>query len=114
MGEDEVWLSARVGLVLREEASEHSSGPKTHSLGRPAAFCTRPYRFSTTPERITKFRSGFAAVAHLDGQTNLSTRLRLTGGSVEKYLAAVSAGKESNDPTKWTNRKVETQPDFCE
>lgn len=71
-----MWRSARVGLVLRDETLE---GPQTHMPpgwgpesdgarhGRPVEFCARPYRFSTVAARLTKFRSGFVATAHLAG-----------------------------------------------
>ena len=34
-------------------------------------FCTRPYRFSTAASRLTKYRSGFVASAHLAGQPKI-------------------------------------------
>lgn len=37
-------------------------------LAAKLRFCTRPYRFSTVASRLTKYRSGFVATAHLSGR----------------------------------------------
>lgn len=112
--EDIVMSGTRVGLVLRVERTPETHGTKTHSFGRPSEFCTRAYRFSIIPERLTKFRSGFAAVAHLAGETDLAKRLCIPQQHFEKYLAAVEAGRTSGDPAKWIDRKISTQPELCE
>merc|ERR1712050_438914 len=83
-------------------------------MGCPSQFCTRPYRFSTVPEKLAKFRSGFFAVAHLEGQTFLSTRLRIPLQHCQRYLAAMDAGRTSNNAVRLVHRKITTQPDLCE
>eukprot|EP00439_Symbiodinium_sp_Y106_P059131 s2917_g8.t1 len=109
---DPVRSSARVGLVLREEATKDAKGPKTHMQGRPVEFCARPYRFSTAAERLTKFRSGFVATAHLAGVAG-ADKLGLSDQNFSKYLKAADDGK-SQDPSSWVNRKISTQPELCE
>ena len=105
-----VWAAPRVGLVLRAEGAG-----ATHSEGSPADFCTRAYRFSTQPERLGKWRSGFAAVAHLDQDpARRPETLRLPPRKLEEYLAAVEAGRAHSDPASFVNRPLRTQPELCE
>eukprot|EP00427_Karlodinium_veneficum_P021087 CAMPEP_0169109184 /NCGR_PEP_ID=MMETSP1015-20121227/25829_1 /TAXON_ID=342587 /ORGANISM="Karlodinium micrum, Strain CCMP2283" /LENGTH=331 /DNA_ID=CAMNT_0009170863 /DNA_START=43 /DNA_END=1038 /DNA_ORIENTATION=+ len=110
---DSVCTASRVGLVLRED-EQATATVRTHSSGRPSEYCTRPYRFSVAPSRLSKFRSGFAAYAHLRGDAELVTKLQIPKQHCEKYLAAVDAGKKSKDVAKWVNRNVSTQPELCE
>lgn len=110
---DPVRSSARVGLVLRQEATEDAKGPKTHMQGRPIEFCTRPYRFSTVASRLTKYRSGFVATAHLSGASD-GDKLGLSDQNFAKYAKSAEDGKSSGDPSKWFNKKISTQPELCE
>lgn len=103
--------AARVGLVLREEDGGPKT-PKTHMHGRPIEFCTRPYRFSTAPARLTKYRSGFVASAHLAGTND--DKLGLSEQNFAKYVKSTEDGKSSSDPSKWFNKKITTQPELCE
>eukprot|EP00928_Gymnodinium_smaydae_P008932 TRINITY_DN13299_c0_g1_i1.p1 TRINITY_DN13299_c0_g1~~TRINITY_DN13299_c0_g1_i1.p1 ORF type:complete len:342 (+),score=76.93 TRINITY_DN13299_c0_g1_i1:40-1026(+) len=103
-----VHAGARVGLVLRAEAAG-----KTHSSGSPAAFCTRAYRFSSVPERLTKFRSGFAAVARLDGNHEVVSKLRIPAKMLDAYTSAVDDGLAAADPASFVDKKLATQADFC-
>ncbi|CAK9010418.1 unnamed protein product [Durusdinium trenchii] len=110
---DHVRCSARVGLVLREEAENALKGPKTHMHGRPVEFCTRPYRFSTAASRLTKYRSGFVATAHLSGTLD-GDKLGLSAQNFSKYVKAAEAGRSRGDPSQWVNKKISTQPELCE
>lgn len=109
---DPVRSSARVGLVLRQETTD-AKGPKTHMQGRPIEFCTRPYRFSTVASRLTKYRSGFVATAHLSGASD-GDKLGLSDQNFAKYAKSAEDGKSSGDPSKWFNKKISTQPELCE
>jgi len=105
-----VHAAPRVGLVLRMD-----DGGKTHSSGQPSAFCTRPYRFSVTAEKLSKCRSGFVAVAHLIGHDRAALRrFGLPARGLENYVAAVERGRAHGDYSRFVDKKDCTQAQLCE
>lgn len=111
------WTAPRVGLVLRQEEDADPSKPRaTHSVGRPVAFCARAYRFSTRPEKLSKFRSGFAAMLRADGAdtSQVAKQLSIPAKKLQEYMEAVDKGKLESDPFKFVNKSLNTQPELCE
>ncbi|CAE8716239.1 unnamed protein product [Polarella glacialis] len=104
-----LWKAPRVGLVLREEGAG-----ATHSEGRPVQFCARCYRFSTVPQRLRKWRVGFAAAAYLAGDEEAAHRLGLPKCRLQEYFSAVDAGVTHSDPRRFVGKKLVAQADLCE
>jgi len=110
---ERVWAAPRVGLVLRAEGRTHMTG------SRPADFVARPYRFSTAPQRLTKFRAGFAAPACLAALAACPAAVEELGGQlalprIGDYAAAVQRGARSAEPGRFLDRKIATQGELCE
>jgi len=106
-----VWAAPRVGLVLRAEGKTHMAGD------RPADFVARPYRFSTAPWRLVKFRAGFAAPACLAASTaaaveELGRQLALP--KIAEYKDAVDRGVRLAEPGRFLDQKITTQGVLCE
>jgi hypothetical protein len=107
---DRVWTAPRVGLVLRSEQEA-----KTHSTGRPVDFVVRPYRFSTAPWLLRKFRAGFVATDHVLDPVNAADRLpllKLPNG--REYRESVEVGRAAGNPERFVDKKIATQTELCE
>lgn len=106
---DAVWAAPRVGLVPRR-----AEDGKTHSDGRPEDFVARPYRFSSAPRLLSKFRSGFAAAAHLGGMPSDEIAKGLALPKVSEYLEATAKGAREGKPDRFADRKISGQAELCE
>jgi len=107
---DRVWTAPRVGLVLRAEQEA-----KTHSAGRPIDFIVRPYRFSTAPWLLRKFRAGFVASDHVHDPVKAAGRLHLLKlPNGREYRDSVEAGRAAGNPERFVDKKIATQNELCE
>mmetsp|Transcript_8482 Transcript_8482/g.16836 ORF Transcript_8482/g.16836 Transcript_8482/m.16836 type:complete len:100 (-) Transcript_8482:45-344(-) len=83
---------------------------------RPPDVVARPYRFSTAPRRLAKFRAGFVAAACLglagDALDELGKQLAL--GKVGEYASAAERGRREGKPERFLDRKIATQGELCE
>eukprot|EP00746_Dinoflagellata_sp_MGD_P135046 gnl/MRDRNA2_/MRDRNA2_68956_c0_seq1.p1 gnl/MRDRNA2_/MRDRNA2_68956_c0~~gnl/MRDRNA2_/MRDRNA2_68956_c0_seq1.p1 ORF type:complete len:347 (-),score=56.88 gnl/MRDRNA2_/MRDRNA2_68956_c0_seq1:38-1078(-) len=104
-----VWAAPRVGLILR-----NPEAGSTHLPGNPPRFCTRPYRFSTVPHRLTKYRSGFALQKRLDDDMAAVEKLKLPSKILEGYFNSFEKGLAHNNPSKLYDAKLDNQQIFCE
>lgn len=107
---DRLWDAPRVGLVLRGD-----DAGATHSSGKPSDFFARAYRFSTSPERLGKFRSGFVASARVcgDGEEELRA-LGFPAARLKEYMEAVDKGMHHKESQRFVDAKVATQGMLCE
>mmetsp|Transcript_24250 Transcript_24250/g.52789 ORF Transcript_24250/g.52789 Transcript_24250/m.52789 type:complete len:382 (-) Transcript_24250:134-1279(-) len=107
--DEKVWTGPRVGLVLR-----NADDKKTHSAGMPEDFCAAPYRISSAPRLLSKFRSGFAAAAHVGGmpQSEIGSLLGLS--KVDEYIKATEKGLRDANPARFADKNISKQGDICE
>jgi len=110
---DQTWAAPRVGLVLRDDGAG-----KTHSHGKPSGFVARPYRFSTVPTSLGKFRIGFFIASYLQGADD-ATLVRLLPRSqlalLDKYKGAVDEGRTQKGALeRYVNKKISVNQELCE
>lgn len=106
---DKIWTGPRVGLVLRKAEAN-----STHSKGQPVDFCVRSYRFSPAPQKLTKWRSGFAAAAYAAGEKEAAGQLGIPAKHLAEYLAAVDEGLKHADFSRFVDKNLAKQGEICE